>query len=88
MLLNLHERVVSSLRGLPPKQFRQVVNKMFELMTNPRPHDSCDLVGSSYRRVDVGEYRICYQIVNEVVRVVIVGKRNDNEVYRLLKRLS
>ncbi|MBF0290811.1 MAG: type II toxin-antitoxin system RelE/ParE family toxin [Nitrospinae bacterium] len=73
--------------SLPPKQFRQVIRKVFALLEEPLPHDSQALSGSHYRRADVGEYRIIYALEKDVLQVVIIGKRNDGEVYRDVKRL-
>jgi mRNA interferase RelE/StbE len=40
-------------------------------------------------RVDSGEYRIVYRFDTnlDLVEVILVGKRNDDEVYKQLKRL-
>jgi len=38
--------------------------------------------------VDCGEYRIIYYVDGEVLRVPLIGKRNDDEVYKRLQRLS
>jgi len=35
--------------------------------------------------VDAGEYRIVYR-ATETVELLLVGKRNDDEVYKQLKR--
>jgi mRNA interferase RelE/StbE len=70
---------------LPPKQFRQVVQKVFALLVDPRPHDTKELKGYPFLRTDIGEYRIIYDVQgNETVRLILVGKRNDEEVYRKL----
>jgi mRNA interferase RelE/StbE len=74
------------LRGLEPKQYKQVVHKLLSLMDDPTPYDSQALRGSDKRRADVGEYRIVYSLDAECVYVAVVGKRNDDEVYRDLKR--
>jgi len=71
---------------LPPKQFRQVVNKVLELMANPEPPDSIHMEGYPFKRVDIGEYRIVYRVEGDCVNVACIGKRNDDEVYKLLKR--
>ena len=42
--------------------------------------------GPIYLRLAVGEYRVIYRDDAETVHVVIDGKRNDGEVYRLLGR--
>ena len=70
---------------LPPKQFRQVVQKIFTLLADPRPHDSKELKGYPFLRTDIGEYRIIYDVQNdETLRLIRLGKRNDDEVYRKL----
>ena len=70
---------------LPPKQFRQVVQKVFTLLADPRPHDSKELKGYPFLRTDIGEYRIIYDVQNdETLRLIRLGKRNDDEVYRKL----
>ena len=72
------------LDGLPPKQFRQIIRKVFALLENPRPHDSEELRGYPFLRNDVGEYRIIYDVQGDTLRLILVGKRNDAEVYRHL----
>ncbi len=75
------------LRRLPPKHGRQVATKITELSRNAYPADSASLVGAPFRRADVGEYRIIYDVQGEILQIVLVGKRNDSEVYRRLRRL-
>jgi mRNA interferase RelE/StbE len=72
------------LDDLPPKQFRQIIKKVFALLENPRPHDSEELRGYPFLRNDVGEYRIIYDVQGDMLRLILVGKRNDEEVYRQL----
>jgi len=72
------------LDDLPPKQFRQIMKKVFALLENPRPHDSKELRGYPFLRNDVGEYRIIYDVQGDTLRLILVGKRNDAEVYRQL----
>lgn len=68
------------------KVFRQIVLKIMSLTLNPTPQD-CKRIGDGYR-VDSGEYRIYYDVDHQqrVVTIQIVGKRNDDEVYRRLRR--
>lgn len=67
---------------MPPKQFRQIVKKVFALLADPHPHDSQELKGYPFLRNDVGEYRIIYDIQENTLRVVLLGKRNDSEIYK------
>ena len=57
---------------------------------NPLPHDSRPLKGyTPYLRSDVGEYRIIYHYSKEesLITIVLVGKRNDQAVYCIAKRI-
>ncbi|HLF97987.1 MAG TPA: type II toxin-antitoxin system RelE/ParE family toxin [Methylococcaceae bacterium] len=84
--LDMTADALSFLESLPGKQFNQVVGKLFALLENPEPHDSAALKGYPYRRADSGEYRIVYDIQADVLRVVLIGKRNDDAVYKRLAR--
>lgn len=81
------DKVLSSLDA---KQYRQVGKAIFKLLDNPEPHDSQPLKGAENgeRRVDVGEYRIIYSVSGDVVAVLVIGKRNDDEVYKVWERMQ
>ena len=74
------------LERLDAKQYRQVVRRIFALAADATPPDSAWLEGSKLRRVDQGEYRIVYSFDTDTVFIIIVGKRNDDEVYAKLRR--
>jgi mRNA interferase RelE/StbE len=71
---------------LDAKQFKQVLRKILSLMADATPQDSIKLQGSEYYRADQGEFRIVYRFDVETVYIVVVDKRNDDEVYKHLKR--
>lgn len=75
-------RFLSNRKRLPPKQFRQITLKIFALLLDPFPPD-CKPVLDAWR-VDVGEYRILYDVytAEKIIVVVLIGRRNDDEVYR------
>ncbi|MCU0534215.1 MAG: type II toxin-antitoxin system RelE/ParE family toxin [Hydrococcus sp. Prado102] len=84
------ETVLDFLKGLQPKIAAQIAKKVLSLNIDPLPADSKQLSGySGYYRVDSGEYRIIYQFNpdEDLVEVILVGKRNDDEVYKQLERL-
>ncbi|MEB3274465.1 MAG: hypothetical protein VKJ85_11825 [Prochlorothrix sp.] len=80
---------------LPMKEFRQLMQRIVELQTTPRPHDSRPLNKYGLRdilSVDAGEYRICYRIQEDPehhlaqIQVLMVDKRNDGTIYNRLRR--
>jgi mRNA interferase RelE/StbE len=86
--LEIKRPAYDCLTGLQAKQFRQVMLSIIALTKNPYPNDSKKLAGYPYYRVDAGEFRIIYDIESdETVRVIIAGKRNDDEVYKRLRNL-
>ena len=84
--LQLSRESQKFLDSLPPKQFRQIVKKVFSLMENPLQHDSQEMKGYPFLRNDIGEYRIIYDVQEGTLRIVLVGKRNDDEIYKNLGR--
>ena len=86
--LDITHDCLKFLRTLDARQCRQVVMTLLNLLHTPEPHDSASLAGFPYRRVDIGEYRIIYRIDGDILKVPLIGKRNDDEVYRALRRLG
>ncbi len=87
--LVLKQKAKKFIMTLPAKHKRQVKDRILALQDNPLPHDSKKLIGfDNYIRIDIGEYRIIYRYdaKKDLVTVVLVGKRNDDEVYRVAKR--
>jgi mRNA interferase RelE/StbE len=78
------EAVLDFLKGLQPKIAAQLAKKVLALNIDPLPPDSKSLKGySDLFRVDSGEYRIVYRYLpqDDLVTVILVGKRNDDEVF-------
>ena len=70
--LSIDASVRKRFRRIHPKHAAQIVRRLQMLKTEPRPHNSIKLKGttSSYR-LTAGEYRILYEI-NYDARVVTV----------------
>ena len=84
--VNLSRQSAKFLKKLTTKHARQVAAKITELRSNPYPQDSRKLKGYAYHRTDIGEYRIVYQVEKNVLGILLIGKRNDDEIYKKLKR--
>jgi mRNA interferase RelE/StbE len=72
---------------LPAKQCKQNFTAIMKLTKNPQPQDAKKLQGyKDLYRIDVGEYRIIYRFDDQTVYIALAGKRNDDDVYKKLKR--
>ena len=88
MKLSITRQALKAVKQLDAKQYKQVVSTILSLCANNAPNDSATLKGASNgeRRVDIGEYRIIYAISAEAIEILVVGKRNDGEVYKIFER--
>ena len=76
---------------MPDKHFCQVYDAIEALRVDPEPGDSKELASNvtpKRRRKDIGEYRIVYWYDDDALYIDVVGKRNDNDVYKKAKRMG
>lgn len=86
-MIDMTRQARNFLEDLQSKQFKQVTKRIISLLENPYPEDCKHLSGHpGVRRIDVGEYRVCYRVSEKVVFVIVVGPRNDSAVYNMLRR--
>lgn len=68
---------------LPKRMQRRVVSAIKALADEPRPKTVRKLVGGeNYYRLRVGEYRIVYQIIDQVLLICVIRVRHRKDVYR------
>jgi mRNA interferase RelE/StbE len=85
--LDIAEKAKAFIKKRQLKHQKQIVAKIQNLREDPFPSDSKSLKGSlDYKRADVGEYRIIYRVKGDTLIVAMVGKRNDDEVYRRFRK--
>ncbi len=84
--LDFSAQAIKFLKKLSGKPAKQIKKKIEEMRINPYPQDSAKLSGYPFHRTDSGEYRIVYLINGDTLEIKIVGKRNDDEVYKKLAR--
>lgn len=83
--VKLTRSVVRAVGRLQAKIRNQIDRRFEELKSNPRPQDAKRIVGrrKSYR-IDSGEYRILYDIDDEIRLVAVWRVRHRKDVYRNL----
>jgi len=71
------------------KPVRQRIGSHIDaLATNPRPVDSEQLTGAlrPFRRVRIGDYRVCYHIDDDARIVTVVEIAHRSKAYKTLNR--
>lgn len=87
--IEIKSKAQKFIMSLPPKHKRQVKDSILALQQNSIPHDAKKLIGyDNYIRIDIGEYRIIYRYeeTEDLIIIVLIGKRNDDSIYRIAKR--
>lgn len=71
-------------KKLSPAAYRQVRPAIRALAENPRPHGYKALHGKlkDFYRIDVGNYRIVYEIHDRILIVVVVKVGDRRDVYK------
>jgi len=73
------------LAGLPRRDRKRIDERILSLATNPRPPGVKALQGQrGLLRLRVGNYRVIYQVRDEVLLVLVVKVGHRREVYRNL----
>ena len=68
---------------IPKKDLKRVDAHILALAKNPRPPGVKALTGKEgFLRVRVGDYRIIYQIRDDILLVLVVRIRHRRDVYR------
>jgi mRNA interferase RelE/StbE len=74
--------VAKDLQGIPSRDVRRILATIVSLSEEPRAAGSEKLSGQEKYRVRQGDYRIIYEIHDDVVVVVVVKVGHRREVYR------
>jgi mRNA interferase RelE/StbE len=80
--LRFKASVAKDLRPLPRKDVRRILARIEDLAEDPRCPGSEKLAGQERYRVRQGDYRIVYEIRDEVLVVVVVKVAHRRDAYR------
>jgi mRNA interferase RelE/StbE len=76
-------RAAKDLAALPRAMARRIDEEILSLAEVPRPAEAVKLKGAdALYRVRVGDYRIVYEVQDDVVVIVIARVGHRREVYR------
>jgi mRNA interferase RelE/StbE len=76
------EKVRKVLLKLPSLIAAKFDKKLLELEKNPRPPGSKKLKGRQGYRIRIGDYRVIYEIEDNVLKVVVIDLGHRKDVYK------
>ena len=76
------------LKSIPHKHAQQILTRIVKFANNQNDVPSELLVGYAPRkRIKSGEYRVVISVEDNDLFIELIGNRNDDEIYKQLKRL-
>jgi mRNA interferase RelE/StbE len=80
--LSIKRSAAKELGQLPPKDRGRIVARIQLLAQDPRPQGAEKLSGQERYRIRQGDYRILYEIEDDILRVMVVKIGHRRDVYR------
>ena len=82
-LVELKSSAAKALKKLPRSTQKRIVARLSELETSLPPVETTKMKGENpFHRVRVGDYRIIYEIQNEVLVILVIKIGHRKDVYR------
>jgi mRNA interferase RelE/StbE len=70
------------LEALPTPIVRRILPRIESLLTDPRPAGCKKLIGTrGLWRIRVGDYRVIYSILDEIVTIEVIAVRHRGDAY-------
>lgn len=76
------EKIRKIILNFPSPVFTKIENSLLHLEENPRPHGCKKFKGRRGYRIRVGDYRIIYEIEDNILRVIVIDLGHRKNVYR------
>lgn len=80
--LEIKRSAAKELAQVPPKDRGRIVARIRSLAIDPRPVGVERLSGQERYRVRQGNYRILYEIEDQILRIMVVKIGHRRDVYR------
>jgi len=80
--LEIKRSAAKELAQLPPKDRGRIIARIQALAEDPRPVGAEKLSGQERYRVRQGDYRILYEIEDQILRIMVVKIGHRRDVYR------
>jgi mRNA interferase RelE/StbE len=79
--IKIRRSAAKELKKIIPKDRTRIIERIRSLSENPRPPQSKKLSGQEKYRIRQGDYRVLYQIFDEIITVVVVRVAHRKKAY-------
>lgn len=79
--LTIKPRAIKALEKINDPAYSNIKTAILDLANNPRPHGYKKLKGRDGYRIRVGDYRVLYNIFDNILSVDVVNLGHRKEIY-------
>jgi mRNA interferase RelE/StbE len=79
--LFIEKAVYKQLKNIPERDYRKIIASIAALANNPRPPGCKKLKGRPGYRIREGNYRIIYEINDNILTVSVIEAGDRKEIY-------
>jgi len=80
--IEFKKSAVKELNELDSKVIKRIISKIKSLENNPRPEGSIKLTSEERYRIRIGNYRILYEIIDDLLIIYIVKIAHRKDAYK------
>lgn len=89
--IRFHDKIEDDLAVIHLPRRRSILDAIDKLAATPRPSGIKKLSGVKYGtesvyRIRVGDYRVCYCILDGKLLITVIAAAKRSDIYRILKR--
>ncbi len=83
--VELKKSAAKTIRKLLPSIQKRIVNKLSEIENSLPPSSETKLKGNNpFHRIRVGDYRIIYEIQNDILVILVIKIGHRKDIYKRL----
>ncbi len=79
--VNLSNQAAKELKKLPKSTLNDIILKIQELKSNPRPTNCKKLKDRDEYRIRIGNYRVIYNINDNILMILVIAIGHRKDIY-------
>jgi len=79
--VKIEKKAVKKLAKIPPPYYSKIKNAILDLADNPQPSGCKKLKGREGYRIRIGDYRVIYEIIDDVLFVNVLDLGSRGGIY-------
>lgn len=80
--IRIERKAIKKLKKVPQPYYNNLKTAILKLAHNPRPESCRKLKGRDAYRIRVSNYRVIYEIHDEVLLILVITVGHRSDVYR------